>query len=169
MKNKHIEASNEKDTKSTTETKKRRKFKLISPISASVVAVILCGAILFNHIIYPKIGPDVESTTTSGKDPNIESTTTSGKDQSIESTTASKDDPSVPDINPLNDYIVSAPSYPVMAKYTSDYNSDEYDAWREGIYAQRSYYYYGGKNLVVASPKIALALFLKKSTRFFPP
>ena len=29
MKNKHIEASNEKDTKSTTETKKRRKFKLI--------------------------------------------------------------------------------------------------------------------------------------------
>ena len=121
MKNKHIEVSNEKDTKSTTETKKRRKFKLISPISASVVAVILCGAILFNHLIYPKIGPDVETTT------------------------APKDDISTPDINPLNDYIVTAPSYPVMAKYA--YNGDEYDAWREGINAQRSYYN-GGKNLV---------------------
>ncbi|MBQ9703264.1 MAG: hypothetical protein IJV68_01830 [Clostridia bacterium] len=139
---KNADSSQSNNEKLDNVSKKRRKFKLTSTISASVVAVILCGAILFNHIIYPKIGPDVESTTTSGKDPNIESTT------------ASKDDPSVPDINPLLDYIVSAPSYPVMAQYSSDHNSDEYDAWRDGIKDQRKYYNAGGN----------LDDFFKKST-----
>ena len=63
-----------------------------------------------------------------------------------DSTTVPGDDDYVPNDTLLLTYSLASPSYPIMPKYTSDYNSDEYDEWSDALWEQRKYYN-AGKNL----------------------
>ncbi|MBQ9743860.1 MAG: hypothetical protein IJW19_01915 [Clostridia bacterium] len=132
--------------------KKKIKLKRIGPISAAVVALILCSVILLNNVISPGSSLIGDMTTASGNDvyvPNGDTTTLPGNDIHApggDTTTLPDNNIYVPNDALLLTYSVASPSYPIMAKYTSDYNSDEYDEWINALWKQREYYG-AGKNL----------------------
>ena len=134
-----------KTEKNSYVSKKRRKITWISSAAAAMVALILCSVMLLNHIIYPGSGL-IDNTTTSGNGifiPSGDTTTIPGNDIYI------------PNDNLLLTYTVVSPSYPIMAKYTSDYNSDEYDEWLDDLWEQGKYYRAG----------VNLTNFFKSSTQ----
>ena len=127
---------------------KIRKTTWISSVTAVIVALILCSAILLNHIINP--GSDLIGDTTTGPGlyiPSVDTTTVSGNNNYIpgeDITTAPIVNVYVPNDNLLLNYSVASPSYPIMAKFPS--NEDEYYEWRDSL-LEREKYYGAGKNL----------------------
>ena len=140
-----------KTEKNSYVSKKRRKITWISSAAAAMVALILCSVMLLNHIIYPGSGL-IDDTTTSGNGifiPSGDTTTIPGNDIHIpngDTTTIPGNDIYIPNDNLLLTYSVASPSYPIMAKYPSDYNRDEYYKWSDALWEQRKYYG-AGKNL----------------------
>ena len=108
---------------------KIRKTTWISSVTAVIVALMLCSAILLNHIINP--GSDLigDTTTVSGNNNYIP-----GEDI----TTAPIVNAYVPNDNLLLNYSVASPSYPLMAKFPS--NEDEYYEWKDSLLERKKYY-----------------------------